>query len=63
MLNHFGDEFCYVINGEVELSLEDKKYIMHKGDCAYYNSNTEHYIKNLSNDISRIVWVITPPSI
>ena len=60
---HSGDEFCYIINGKVELIIEDKIYKLKKGDCAYYNSNAEHIIKNINNDISRILCVITPPNI
>ena len=63
MKKHSGEEFCYIINGEVELILEDINYKLKKGDCAYYNSNLNHIIKNTNRDISRILWVVTPPNI
>jgi len=63
MKKHIGEEFCYIISGKVELNLDDKKYTLDKGDCAYYNSNINHYIINLNSDISKILWIVTPPNI
>lgn len=58
---HPGQEFCYVLQGELEFRLEDKKYILQKNDSFYFNSNREHSVRNRANGITQVLWIITPP--
>ena len=60
---HPGQEFCYVIEGLVEIVLEGKQYILEKGDSFYYNSNIEHRAKNIGKTNAEVLWVMTPPNI
>jgi len=41
---HDGEEFIYVLSGEVLLSLGDDNFELEPGDSAYYLSNTPHWI-------------------
>ena len=41
---HEGEEFIYVLNGEVVLEIGDDKYELEPGDSAYYLSTTAHHI-------------------
>lgn len=59
---HSGEEFGYVLNGEIELYCGKRKYIVKKGESFYFNSNKEHYIKNKHQKTSKLLWVSTPPS-
>jgi transcriptional regulator with XRE-family HTH domain len=45
---HGGQEFCYVLEGVLELCLGDKKIIMRKGDAAYYLGDIPHKAVSLS---------------
>jgi len=45
---HEGQEFCYVLEGKVELLLGDRKYILKKGDAAYWNGSVPHKGLSLS---------------
>jgi quercetin dioxygenase-like cupin family protein len=63
MTSHPGQEFCYVIKGKVEFTLEGKHYLLEKNDSFYFNSNIPHKIKNIHTNTSKLIWVITPPNI
>ncbi|MBQ1237626.1 MAG: cupin domain-containing protein [Oscillospiraceae bacterium] len=39
---HKGQEFDYVIEGELKIQLEDHTEILHAGDAIYYNSGHGH---------------------
>jgi transcriptional regulator with XRE-family HTH domain len=39
---HDGQEFMYVLEGKIELTLGIKKHILEKGDAAYWNGNIPH---------------------
>lgn len=61
-LPHEGEEFGYILEGEIELILGTNKYICTKGETFYFISNKTHYIKNHYNGISKIIWVSSPPN-
>jgi len=63
MNNHPGQEFVYVIEGKLMITLDNSQYILDKGDSFYYNSNIPHILKNILNSSAKVLWVITPPSI
>ena len=41
---HDGEEFIYVIDGLVELSIDDETFELEPGDSAYYLSTTPHLV-------------------
>lgn len=41
---HDGEEFIFVLDGMVELTIGDEIYDLDPGDSAYYMSTTSHYI-------------------
>lgn len=59
---HRGEEFGYVLEGEIELYYGKRKYLVKNGESFYFKSNKEHYIKNRYSKKSKILWVSTPPS-
>jgi quercetin dioxygenase-like cupin family protein len=62
MYKHFGQEFIYVLDGMLEIVLNDKKYTLEKGDTIYFNSSTPHSFGNLSKGKTEALWVVTPPT-
>jgi len=58
---HFGQEFVLILKGKCEITLNETKYILNKGDSIYFNSNVPHFFKNISNSETEALWVITPP--
>lgn len=59
---HLGEEFVYVLQGQVEITVGDKPMILNEGDSAVYNSNIPHRWKNTFDGKTILLWVNTPPS-
>jgi XRE family transcriptional regulator, regulator of sulfur utilization len=61
--NQHGQSFCYIVDGELEIEINNRNYLLKHGDSFYYNSNDEHKIKNISNQTSKMIWIISHPNI
>lgn len=59
---HHGEEFGYVLKGEVELVVGQNRYKVKKGESFYYKADMDHMIKNNSKEQASILWVATPPT-
>ncbi len=55
---HIGEEFIYVLEGKVEVSLLDHKDILNPGDSIYYDSNVPHVISCHGEKPAKILAVI-----
>jgi transcriptional regulator with XRE-family HTH domain len=58
---HSGEEFGYVLQGEVQLVVGKQKYTVKQGNSFYYIANKEHYLKNITDRNALVLWVSTPP--
>jgi len=63
MTKHPGQEFCHLLTGRIEFIINDEKYVLNGGDNVYFNSNTNHFLRNIADGISEMLWMITPPNI
>src|SRR6202030_2866194 len=43
---HEGEEFLYVLRGELAITLEKEEYRLKAGDSFYFESATQHHWKN-----------------
>lgn len=59
---HEGEEFGFVLKGEIVLVLGKRKVTVKKGESFYFTSNKVHYVINKSNDVAEFIWVSSPPS-
>lgn len=59
---HEGEEFGYVLNGNVYLHIGKDKYKLKKDESFYFKANSNHYISNAGKGRAKIIWVSTPPS-
>ncbi len=59
---HEGEEFGYVLSGEIEVVIGDGRTRAKTGDTFYFRSDHKHYIKNVSDGKSRVLWVSCPPT-
>ncbi|MBQ0079782.1 MAG: cupin domain-containing protein [Eubacterium sp.] len=57
---HEGEEFGYVISGEVTVVIGGTTQKAKKGETFYYVAKDTHYLK--SNRGAKVIWVSTPPS-
>ena len=59
---HEGEDLGYVLEGELELIVDDKTYLLREGDSFIFRSEFPHGYKNPSDKVTRVLWVNTPPS-
>ena len=59
---HPGEEFGYVLEGQVTLILNKKRLVIRKGEVFYYPANKEHYLINNSHQSAKVLMISTPPN-
>ena len=59
---HEGEEFLYVLRGELTITLEKDEYRLKAGDSFYFESATPHEWKNPGQAETWLLWVNTPPT-
>lgn len=59
---HEGQEFGYVLEGEIRVIIGQKGYICHKGETFYFTTDRNHYLKNTTKNVAKIIWVTSPPN-
>jgi len=61
--NHEGEEFIFVLQGKLEVWLDEvERYVLHPGDSLYFESTKAHRWENLSEKETSLLWVNTPPT-
>lgn len=58
---HEGEEFIFVLEGEMEAILGTHKDILYPGDCIYYDSNVPHKVQCHQEKTTKILAVIWTP--
>ncbi len=58
---HEGEEFGYVLKGELVLKLADKSYVVKEGDSFYFRAVVPHSYKNTQDIDCETIWVVAPP--
>lgn len=59
---HEGQEFGYVIEGQITLVYGNNKYICKKGETFYFTTDKPHYIFNHTKKMAKVIWVSSPPN-
>jgi transcriptional regulator with XRE-family HTH domain len=59
---HVNDEWLLVLEGSLELRIEDETYTLEEGESVYYSGQTSHCWSNISLYPTRLLWVrVTNP--
>lgn len=58
---HEGEEFIYVLDGEVEINYGKKSFVLEKGDSIYYDSIVRHHVHGYNGQKARILAVVYTP--
>ncbi|MDR1519009.1 MAG: XRE family transcriptional regulator [Planctomycetota bacterium] len=58
---HEGEEFIYVIDGEIEISYGKDKYLVAAGDSIYYDSIVPHHLHAAGGRAAKIIAVVYAP--
>ena len=56
---HAGEEFIFVLEGQVEVELDGHKEVLSPGDSIYYDSNIPHVVSSCGDHKAKIVAVIS----
>jgi DNA-binding transcriptional MerR regulator/mannose-6-phosphate isomerase-like protein (cupin superfamily) len=59
---HEGEEFLFVLRGELQIALEGEQYHLKRGDSFYFESATPHRWKNPGRSETWLLWINTPPT-
>ena len=59
---HEGEEFLYVLRGQLMITLEKEEYLLKVGDSFYFESATPHHWRNPGRTETLLLWVNTPPT-
>lgn len=59
---HEGEEFIYVLRGDLEITLNSELFRLKPGDSFYFESSTPHHWKNPGVKETWVLWVNTPPT-
>jgi transcriptional regulator with XRE-family HTH domain len=57
---HEGEEFAYVLSGELIFLIDGEEYRLGPGDSIQLKSTVPHAIHNPSNEPVQALWVLTP---
>jgi DNA-binding transcriptional MerR regulator/mannose-6-phosphate isomerase-like protein (cupin superfamily) len=59
---HEGEEFIYVLRGDLAITVDGEQYHLKPGDSFYFESATPHKWKNPGRKETWLLWVNTPPT-
>lgn len=61
--HHEGQEFIYVLQGALEIWLDEvERYVLKAGDSLYFESTQAHRWRSLSDKETVLFWINTPPT-
>jgi transcriptional regulator with XRE-family HTH domain len=58
---HPGEEFAWVVSGEVIYVVEGQDYRLGVGDCIHVDSTRSHGLRNETNQDATVLWVLSQP--
>ena len=58
---HEGEEFIYVMEGEIEVAYGKERYVLKQGDSIFYDSIVEHHVHGAEGKGARILAVVYIP--
>ena len=58
---HEGEEFIYVLEGEIEVNYGKENYLLKQGDSIFYDSIVEHHVHAKEGQAAKILAVVYAP--
>ena len=58
--SHLGEEFLYVLSGQLSLKVGEERFLLQTGDSAQHPSTTPHAWGNPGETLTQLLWVGTP---
>lgn len=60
--SHEGEEFLFVMRGQLLISVDGDDYKLKAGDSFYFDSTTRHQWRNPGRTETSVLWINTPPT-
>jgi DNA-binding transcriptional MerR regulator/uncharacterized cupin superfamily protein len=60
--SHEGEEFLYLVRGQLDIELAGEQFQLRAGDSFYFSSKTQHRWSNPGKTETLILWINTPPT-
>lgn len=61
-IQHEGEELGFVLEGTLELIVDDVTYLVREGDAFFFRSSLRHGYRNPGKTKTKVLWVNTPQS-
>jgi quercetin dioxygenase-like cupin family protein len=58
---HEGEEFAYVLDGEVEIQVGDHINVLKTGESLHFNSGVKHDLRNIGDHDAELIVVVYAP--
>jgi uncharacterized cupin superfamily protein len=58
---HEGEEFVYVLRGEVEIKVGEALHAMKRGDSLHFEASIPHHLRNPSAQKTELIVVLYTP--
>lgn len=58
--SHEGEEFAYVLTGELVFIVDGVEYRLGSGDSIHFRSTVSHAMRNNTDEPVQAIWVLTP---
>ncbi len=62
LYSHEGEEFGFLLSGELELMLDNRVHKIRANESFYFSSQIPHNWGNAGKEDAVVIWVITPPT-
>lgn len=62
LLSHIGEEAGIVIQGEIEITVDDQIKVLSAGEGYLFDSRLPHRFRNVGTDVCMIISACTPPT-
>lgn len=59
---HEGEEFAFILEGCLEVSVGDDSFFLEEGDSIYFDAKQSHMYKNVGDKKCVCIWVVSPPT-
>ena len=59
--SHEGEEFIYVMDGEIEIIYGKDTYVLKQGESIYYDSIVKHHVHSHGTEAAKILAVVYAP--
>ncbi len=61
-ITHEGEELGYILEGELDLEVDGQTHHLNTGDSFFFTCDRPHGYHNPGEEITKIIWVTTPPT-